>query len=110
MPWKESSVMEERLRFVARFLDGEGMIEVHVFCCVLALLLTSLLQRDLRRRGLDRSLDALFEQLGTIREVGLLHPPHGSRRKPRLERVVSSMSEDQRALYEALDLQRYMDS
>ncbi len=67
-------------------------------------------QRDLRRRGLDRSFDALFEQLGTIREVGLLHPPHGSRRKPRLERVVSSMSEDQRALYEALDLQRYMDS
>ena len=23
MPWKESSVMEERLRFVARLLDGE---------------------------------------------------------------------------------------
>ena len=45
-----------------------------------------------------------------VREVGLLHPPHGSRRKPRLEMVVSSMSEDQRALYEALDLQRYMDS
>ena len=28
MPWKESSVMEERLRFVARLLDGEGMSEV----------------------------------------------------------------------------------
>lgn len=25
MPWKECSVMEERLRFVARLLDGEGM-------------------------------------------------------------------------------------
>jgi hypothetical protein len=25
MPWKESSVMEERLRFVARLLDGEPM-------------------------------------------------------------------------------------
>ncbi len=25
MPWKESSVMEERLRFVARLLDGESM-------------------------------------------------------------------------------------
>jgi hypothetical protein len=24
MPWKESSVMEERLRFVARLLDGHG--------------------------------------------------------------------------------------
>lgn len=28
MPWKESSVMEERLRFVARLLEGEGMSEV----------------------------------------------------------------------------------
>ncbi len=25
MPWKASSVMEERLRFVARLLDGEAM-------------------------------------------------------------------------------------
>ena len=25
MPWKESSVMDERLRFVARLLDGEQM-------------------------------------------------------------------------------------
>ena len=28
MPWKASSVMEERLRFVARLLDGEGMSDV----------------------------------------------------------------------------------
>ncbi len=28
MPWKESSVMEERLRFVARLLEGEGMSAV----------------------------------------------------------------------------------
>jgi transposase InsO family protein len=28
MPWKASSVMEERLRFVARLLDGETMMEV----------------------------------------------------------------------------------
>ena len=25
MPWKECSVMDERLRFVARLLDGEEM-------------------------------------------------------------------------------------
>jgi transposase len=29
MPWKASSVMEERLRFVARLLDGEAMTD---FC------------------------------------------------------------------------------
>ncbi|AGB71220.1 MULTISPECIES: IS481 family transposase [Rhizobium] len=28
MPWKETSVMEERLRFVARLLEGEGMSDV----------------------------------------------------------------------------------
>ena len=28
MPWKESSVVEERLRFVARLLDGETMTDV----------------------------------------------------------------------------------
>lgn len=28
MPWRESSVMEERLRFVARLLEGETMTEV----------------------------------------------------------------------------------
>ena len=28
MPWKECSVMEERLRFVARLLDGEAMTDL----------------------------------------------------------------------------------
>jgi len=28
MPWMESSVTEERLRFVARLLDGEAMTDV----------------------------------------------------------------------------------
>jgi transposase len=28
MPWKASSVMEERLRFVARLFDGEAMTDV----------------------------------------------------------------------------------
>ncbi len=28
MPWRERSVMEERLRFIARLLEGEGMSEV----------------------------------------------------------------------------------
>ena len=28
MPWKECSVVEERVRFVARLLDGEAMTEL----------------------------------------------------------------------------------
>jgi hypothetical protein len=30
MPWKACSAMEERLRFVARLLDGEGMSDLAV--------------------------------------------------------------------------------
>jgi hypothetical protein len=28
MPWKQCSVVEERLRFVARLLDGEAMTDI----------------------------------------------------------------------------------
>ncbi len=28
MPWKASSVMDERLRFIARLLEGEAMTDV----------------------------------------------------------------------------------
>jgi transposase len=28
MPWKETSVMDERVRFVARLLDGEAMTDL----------------------------------------------------------------------------------
>ncbi len=28
MPWEESSVMDERLRFVARLLEGEAMTDL----------------------------------------------------------------------------------
>jgi hypothetical protein len=30
MPWKECSVMDERLRFVAKLLDGESMSDLCV--------------------------------------------------------------------------------
>ena len=30
MPWKESSVMDERLRFIARLLEGEAMTDLCV--------------------------------------------------------------------------------
>ena len=82
-------------------------IEVHVFCCVLALLLCSLLQREMRRRGLPYSISGLLEQLGGIREVGVVYPASGKRRNPTVHMTVSQMTDDQRALYDALDLKRY---
>ena len=83
-------------------------IEVHVFCCVLALLLTSLLQRELQRQGIARTPDELFGQLGGIQEVELLYLPRDKRGKTRSQRTVSEMTPEQRTLYEALELARHL--
>jgi transposase len=82
-------------------------IRVHVFYCVLALLLCSLLRRQLHRRGIDRSIPALLEDLGRIREVGILTPGRSEGEPPQLEMAVSRLTKEQRRLYDALDLGRY---
>ena len=86
----------------------DQQVEVHVFCCVLALLLSSLLQRELQRQGVERTPDELFDQLGGIREVELLYPPRDKRGKTRSTRIVSEMTPEQRTLYETLKLDRHV--
>lgn len=82
-------------------------IQIHVFCCVLALLLSSLLQRQLQHRGFTLSAADAIQQLAQIREVGVVYPPSGRHRSPQLKMTLSSMSPEQRALCDALDLTRY---
>ena len=79
-------------------------IAVHVFCCVLALLLCSLLEREMHRRGLTMSAFELLDQLGRIQEVGVVYPG----KKPFVRTTLSQMTDDQRTLYETLDLKRYL--
>lgn len=82
-------------------------VEVHVFCCVLALMLCSLLRRQLHRKGIDRSIPDLLDELGKIREVGILYPPQAGQKTPTCQMTLSQMSDEQRTLHQALDLQRY---
>ena len=82
-------------------------IRVHVFYCVLALMLCSLLRRELDRRGI-RPLAA-----GVAGGVG--PDPRGLRRLPRrrageeptIQITLTELTEEQRRLYQALDLGRY---
>lgn len=83
-------------------------IEVHVFCCVLALMLCSLLRRQLHQRGLERSIPDMLDQLGKIHEVGVVYPSPDKRGTPTLQMTLSRMSEEQRILYDALDLGAYL--
>lgn len=82
-------------------------IRVHVFCCVLALTLCSLLQRELHRTDLDHSIPHLLDTLGRIQEVTLVYPPREAMGTPTLQTTLSEMDDEQRRLYDALDLQRY---
>jgi transposase len=83
-------------------------IEVHVFYCVLALMLCSLLERELDRRGIKISFARALDQLGKIREVAVIYPPKGRKREASVKMTVSAMTDAQRALYETLELPRYL--
>jgi len=83
-------------------------VEVHVLYCVLALMLCSLLERELDRRGIKVAFARALDQLGKIREVAVIYPPAGRKRKPTAKMTVSSMTAEQRTLYESLELSRHL--
>lgn len=103
MPWRETSVMDERLRFVARLLEGEGMSEVcrsfgisrktdyKIFNRYKEDGLEALTDRSRRPvryanqlprtgRGDDRSLQAGEAALGRAQDARASGPPAGQRR------------------------------
>jgi transposase len=85
-------------------------VRVHVFTCVLALTLLSLLRRELAAKGFDLSIRRMMELLGTIREVVMVFPPDDGQSDPTLRTTLTAMSAEQRALFQALELGRYTDA
>jgi transposase len=82
-------------------------IQVHAFYCVLALMLASLLQRSLHQKGLDLSIPRMLELVGGVKQTTVLFEPPTGARKPRLATCLSKMSDEQRKLFDALDLKRF---
>lgn len=85
----------------------DDKVRVHVFTCVLALLLVSLLRRELAAKGFALSIPRMLELLRTIHEIGIIYPSAKAESEPTLHTTLSKMSPEQRALFEALDLARY---
>jgi len=86
----------------------DQMVEVHVFTCVLALTLCSLLQRQAHRHGIDRSIKGLLDDLGKIREVAVVYPPARKGAEPTMKTTLSRMTPEQSTLFKALALGRYV--
>jgi transposase len=88
----------------------DSKIRVHAFYCVLALTLTSLLQRQAAQKGITLSVRALFQALNGIQEVINVYPATGkagSRGRPYSEMTLTEMDATQQALYQVFHLDSY---
>jgi hypothetical protein len=80
-------------------------IRVHVFSCVLALMVARLMVREAARNGLHLSVRALLQALGGIQETVLLY--QGDRGRPRARRMLTETDPTQQRLYDLFGLDTY---
>ena len=86
-------------------------LKVHGFYCTLALMIVSLIERQIRHAGIhqhDLPLGAKLAMrlLNEIDEVTLIYPPAGGRQgRPRVRTILADLDDTQRQLYQALQLQ-----
>jgi transposase len=85
----------------------DSKIQVHAFYCVLALLLTALLQRELARKGESISINRMLEVLGGIRETLIVYPRRQGQRKAPTATCLTRMNPLQQRLFSLLDLHRF---
>jgi transposase len=79
-------------------------IRVHLFCCLLALLLTHLIWKRASERGVETSPQRLLQALAELDQIELVYPPAGSGRgRPRVRRHLGQPSQLQLDLLDALD-------
>jgi transposase len=86
----------------------DSKIQVHAFYCVLALLLTSLLQRELAQKGEPLSINRMLEELGGIRETLIVYPRRQGQRQAPAVTCLTRMTALQQRIFSLLDLQRFV--
>lgn len=84
----------------------DSKIRVHVFTCVLALAVAHLMRRRAAHAGSQLSVRELLDQLAGIGETVLLHHD-GGKGRPRAQRLLTDMTNTQRALAELFNIGRY---
>jgi transposase len=91
--------------FSPMFAWTDHKIRLHVFTCVLALMVARLMVRQAERAGLHHSVRVLIETLAGIEETVLLY--QGERGRPRARRMLTEMDPAQRRLYDLFSLDVY---
>jgi transposase len=86
-------------------------LKVHGFYCTLALMIVSLIERQIRhagiqQQGLPLGAKLAMRLLNEIDEVTLIYPPAGGRQgRPRVRTILADLDDTQRQLYHTLQLQ-----
>jgi transposase len=93
----------------------DSMLRVHAFYCVLALTLVSLLHRRVYQAGISISQSGLMDQLKKIKEITNYYSAHPGDKlelggRPRSERTLTRLNDEQKQIFQALDLGRFLAS
>jgi transposase len=81
-------------------------LRVHAFYCVLALMILSLLRRQLQKAGIYLSITRMVERLADIREIVTLYATP-KEETPRTRTILSKRDAEQTAILETLGLSTY---
>lgn len=82
-------------------------IRVHTFYCVVALMLCSLLKRELYLKGVKMSIPQILDTLSDIKEVVVVYSKKGQSKKDRLQVTLSKLTPEQKKLLEVLGLKKH---
>ena len=91
--------------FSPMFHFTEQKIRVHVFYCVLALMVARLMTREADRHQIHMSVRELLDTLAGIQETVLLY--QGERGRPRARRMPTEIDPTQQRLYDLFGLDAY---
>jgi len=82
-------------------------IRVHTFYCVLALMLCSLLKRELYQQGITMSIPEILSTLDEIKEVAVIYSKKGQSKKDRQHITFTKLTPEQKNLFKVLGLKKY---
>ncbi|MDO8659615.1 MAG: IS1634 family transposase [Candidatus Parcubacteria bacterium] len=81
----------------------DSKVRVHTFCCLIGLLLTSLLKKELADAGIKMENKKIIDELSGIREVYLLAPDKKAKNGFTVDKKLEQMSKTQSDIWKALE-------
>jgi transposase len=91
--------------FSPAFHWTDQKLRVHAFYCTVALAIVNLIEREVRRAGIELGTKLALRLLTEIHETTLVYAPAGGKRgRPRVRTRLAEMDETQSRIFEALGL------